>query len=195
MPGSPALDDLDDDALVRRTLAGHRDAFGGLVARYQGRLVAICGQITGDYDQAADLAQEAFLRAYTNLERYQPGRSFFAWLYRIAVNGALNYRNRRPPAPVRGQPGAAALLAAPDPAPSPEAHAEQADLAHQVQAAIAQLPAEYAAVLALRYGADLDYAAIAATLDVPLGTVKIRLFRAKALLRPLLATLDEEGEP
>ena len=61
-----------------------------------------------------------------------------------------------------------------------------------MQAAIARLPAEYAAVLALRYGADLDYAAIAATLNVPIGTVKARLFRAKALLRPLLEPLNEE---
>ena len=195
MPGFLAPDDLDDDTLVRHTLAGQRDAFGVLVERYQARVIAICGQITGDYDQAADLAQEAFIRAYTGLARYQPGRSFFAWLYRIAVNGALNQRNRRLPAPVRGAPGAAALLGAPDPAPSPAAQAEQAEQARQVQAAVAQLPAEYAAVLALRYGADLDYAAIAATLDVPLSTVKVRLFRAKALLRPLLASLHEEERP
>ena len=108
------------------------------------------------------------------------------------MNGALNARNRRDPAPVRGEQGALALLTAPDPAPSPEAALEQADLAAQVQAAIAQLPPDYAAVLALRYGADLDYAAIAATLEIPLGTVKVRLFRAKALLRPLLKDLYEE---
>jgi RNA polymerase sigma-70 factor (ECF subfamily) len=192
MPGPTALDHPDDDALVQRTLGGDPTAFGVLVECYQARLIAICAQITGDYDQAPDLAQEAFLRAYTNLARYQPGRSFFAWLYRIAVNGALNFRNRRPPAPVRGTPGTEALLAAPDPGPTPEEQAEQAGLAAQVQAAIARLPAEYAAVLALRYGADLDYAAIATTLNVPIGTVKARIFRAKALLRPLLEPLNEE---
>ncbi len=192
MPGPPARDDLDDDALVQRTLDGNRATFGVLVERYQGRVLAICAQITGDYDQAPDLAQEAFIRAYTNLGRYQPGRSFFAWLYRIAVNGALNYRNRRDPAPVRGEQGATALRTAPDPQPSPEALLEQAALAAEVQAAIAQLPPDYAAVLALRYGADLDYAAIAATLEIPIGTVKVRLFRAKALLRPLLTPLYEE---
>jgi RNA polymerase sigma-70 factor (ECF subfamily) len=192
MPGPTALDDLDDDALVQRTLDGNRAAFGVLVARYQARVLAVCAQITGDYDQAPDLTQDAFIRAYTNLPRYQPGRSFFAWLYRIAVNGALNYRNRRDPAPVRGEQGNAALLTAPDPQPSPEALLERADLAAQVQAAIAQLPPDYAAVLALRFGADLDYAVIAATLDSPIGTVKARLFRAKALLRPLLEPLHEE---
>jgi RNA polymerase sigma-70 factor (ECF subfamily) len=192
MPGPAALDELDDDALVQRTLDGNRAAFGVLVERYQARVLAICAQITGDYDQAPDLTQEAFIRAYTSLARYQPGRSFFAWLYRIAVNGALNYRNRRPPAPVRGEPGTRALLAAPDPQPLPEMQAEQTAMAAEVQAAIAQLPPDYAAVLALRYGADLDYAAIAATLEVPLGTVKARLFRAKALLRPLLEGLYEE---
>jgi RNA polymerase sigma-70 factor (ECF subfamily) len=192
MPGPKALDDLDDDALVQHTLDGNRAAFGVLLDRYQARVLAVCAQITGDYDQAPDLTQDAFIRAYTNLARYQPGRSFFAWLYRIAVNGALNYRNRRDPAPVRGEAGVAALLTAPDPQPSPEALLEQAELAAQVQAAIGQLPPDYAAVLALRFGADLDYAAIAATLDIPVGTVKARLFRAKALLRPLLEPLHEE---
>jgi RNA polymerase sigma-70 factor (ECF subfamily) len=192
MPGPTALDELDDDTLVRRTLDGNRAAFAVLVDRYQARVLAICAQITGDYDQAPDLTQEALIRAYSNLARYQPGRSFFAWLYRIAVNGALNYRNRRDPALLRGEQGTRALLTALDPEPSPEARLEQADLAEQVQTAIAQLPPDYAAVLALRYGADLDYAAIAATLEIPLGTVKARLFRAKALLRPLLEGLYEE---
>ena len=117
MPGPPAPDQPDDDTLVDRTLGGDPAAFGALVQRYQARLVAICAQITGDYDQAPDLAQEAFLRAYTGLARYQPGRSFFAWLYRIAVNGALNYRNRRPPAPLRGAAGAEALRAGARPRP------------------------------------------------------------------------------
>ena len=186
MPGPTALDELDDDTLVQRTLDGNRAAFAVLVERYQARVIAICAQITGDYDQAPDLAQEAFIRAYTHLARYQPGRSFFAWLYRIAVNGALNFRNRRDPAPVRGEPGACGAAGRARPGPVARSALEQAELAAQVQAAIAQLPPDYAAVLALRYGADLDYAAIAATLEIPLGTVKVRLFRAKALLRPLL---------
>ena len=71
MPGPTALDDLDDDALVQRTLDGNRAAFGVLVGRYQARVLAVCAQITGDYDQAPDLTQDAFLRAYTNLPRYQ----------------------------------------------------------------------------------------------------------------------------
>jgi RNA polymerase sigma-70 factor (ECF subfamily) len=147
-----------------------------------------------DYEDAQDLAQEAFLRAYTHLDRYQAGRSFFAWLYRIAVNGALTHRQRRPPEPVRGPAGATALRGVADPAAAhaPDAAAEHAERARQVAAALAQLPADYATVLALRYGADLDYNAIAETLQVPLGTVKARLSRAKALIRPLLAGIWEE---
>ena len=90
MPGLSALDDLNDDALVQRTLDGNNRAFEVLVRRYQARVIAICAQLAGDYDQAADLAQEAFVNAYTSLRRYEAGRSFFAWLYRIAVNAALN---------------------------------------------------------------------------------------------------------
>lgn len=192
MPGPLALDDLDDDALVRRTLAGNRDAFGVLVGRYQGRVTAICAQIAGDYEQANDLAQDAFLHAYANLERYQPGRSFFAWLYRVAVNGALNYRNRKKPAPVPDAEGAEAMMRVTDPAISPQERVERMELARRVQEAVGQLPPDYAAVLALRYGADLDYAEMAATLGLPMGTVKARLFRAKVMLRPLLQALHEE---
>ncbi len=190
MPGLSDLDALDDDALVQRTLAGDPDAFAALVGRYQRRVIAVCAQIAGDYEQAADLAQDAFVSAYANLGRYQQGRSFFAWLYRIAVNGALNYRNRRGPVP--GEAGEEMLLGVADPAPSLEEQAEQAELARRVQDGMSQLPPDYATVLALRYGADLDYAQIAQTLNVPIGTVKTRLFRAKALLRAVLEPLREE---
>jgi RNA polymerase sigma-70 factor (ECF subfamily) len=192
MPGLSALDDLDDDALVQRTLDGNSRAFEVLVRRYQARVIAICAQIAGEYDQAADLAQEAFVSAYTSLRRYQSGRSFFAWLYRIAVNGSLNYRRRKGPSQVPGEAGEQALLDTPDAGPTPDEQLEQAELARQVQEGMGQLPPDYAAVLALRYGADLDYVAIADTLNIPVGTVKTRIFRAKAMLRALLEPLREE---
>ncbi len=192
MPGLSALDDLDDDALVQRTLDGNNRAFEALVRRYQARVIAICAPIAGDYEQAADLAQEAFVSAYTSLRRYQTGRSFFAWLYRIAVNASLNYRRRKEPSQLPGEAGEQALLSTPDSGPTPDEQLEQAELARQVQEGISQLPPDYAAVLALRYGADLDYEAIADTLNVPVGTVKTRIFRAKAMLRALLEPLREE---
>src|SRR5437870_3637636 len=177
MPGLSALDALEDDALIQHTLAGDPDAFGVLVERYQARVIAICAQVTGDYDNAPDLAQDAFVSAYTNLRRYELGRSFFAWLYRIAVNRALNYRRRQTPATLPGDAGEIALANLPDLGPSPEERTEQAELAERVQKGMAQLPPDYATVLALRYGADMEYTQIADTLSVPVGTVKARLFR------------------
>ena len=191
------LTQADDDELVRHTLAGDTRAFGVLIARYQSRVIAICARVAGaSYEDAQDVAQEAFLRAYTNLAKYQAGRSFFAWLYRIAVNLALNARSRRPPAPVRGEAAALALsqMIDADPRGQPATQAEQTEQVQLVQAALARLPADYATVLALRYGADLDYSEIAATLELPLGTVKARLHRAKALLRPLLEAVRHEEE-
>ena len=196
MPGLPAPDNSDnsrDDSLVKSTLQGNPAAFGMLVEIYQRRVIAICAHIAGDYEQATDLAQDTFVQAYTNLHRYEPVRSFFAWLYRIAVNQSLNYRNRRPPAPVKGDEAEAVMREAFDPGLTPEEQAIQLELVKQVQAGINMLPKDYAAVVALRYGAQLDYAEIASTLNLPIGTVKTRLFRAKALLRPILEKLTEEN--
>ncbi len=185
--------DAEDDRCVRQTLAGDTQAFAALVDRYGSRVIAICARVAGDsYEDAQDAAQEVFLRAYTNLGKYDVGRSFFAWLYRIAVNLALNRRERRPPPTVGGDPGALLLdrLGDPDPAGQPAPHAERAERLATVARAVVALPPDYATVVALRYGADLDYSEIAATLQLPLGTVKARLHRAKALLRPLLAELE-----
>jgi RNA polymerase sigma-70 factor, ECF subfamily len=196
-PSDAQLAQADDDVLVRHTRDGDTRAFGVLIDRYQRRVIAICVRVAGaGYEDGQDIAQEAFLRAYTNLGKYQPGRSFFAWLYRIAVNLALNGRARRPPAGLGGAAAAGvfARLADADPAGEPAAQAERGEQARQVQAALARLPADYATVLALRYGADLDYAEIAATLELPIGTVKARLHRAKALLRPHLEPLRSEEE-
>jgi RNA polymerase sigma-70 factor (ECF subfamily) len=88
---------------------------------------------------------------------------------------------------------ALSALGDPDPGGEPAGQAERAERAQQVARAVAALPPDYATVIALRYGADLDYSEIAATLELPMGTVKARLHRAKALLRPLLAPLQDEG--
>ena len=93
-----------------------------------------------------------------------------------------------------GEAGEIALANLPDFGPSPEERAEQAELAERVQQGMAQLPPDYATVLSLRYGADMEYTQIADTLSVPVGTVKARLFRAKALLRTLLESLREGEE-
>jgi RNA polymerase sigma-70 factor (ECF subfamily) len=190
------LTQADDDTLVHQTLAGEQRAFEILIMRYQTRVIAICARVAGaGYDDAQDVAQEVFLRTYTHLDQYQQGRSFFAWLYRIAVNLALNRRKSRPPATVHGIAAEVALSAMgdPDPGGEPAGQAERAERAQQVARAVAALPPDYATVIALRYGADLDYSEIAATLELPMGTVKARLHRAKALLRPLLAPLHDEG--
>ncbi|MGI8586694.1 MAG: sigma-70 family RNA polymerase sigma factor [Chloroflexia bacterium] len=186
----------DDDELVRETLRGDTRAFGVLVTRYSGRVVAICCRVSGlSYEDGQDVAQEAFLRAYTNLGKYRAGRSFFAWLYRIAVNLALNARERRSPKALHGEAAEIAFeqLGDADPVVAPEGRAERAEEARLTARAVASLPADYATIIALRYGADLEYSEIAATLELPIGTVKARLHRAKALLRPLLADLYDEG--
>jgi RNA polymerase sigma-70 factor, ECF subfamily len=175
-----------DEALARRAQAGDADAFATLVVRYQRAVLNLAYRMLGDVQEAEDVAQDVFIRAYQSLGRFDPSRRFFSWLYRIAVNRCLSYRDR-----ARHDTLDASHSALPDGAPSPEQQAAQHETQAAIRQAIAALPEHERAVVALRYGADLSYEEIAATLRLPLGTIKTRLFRARQRLAGLI---EEEGD-
>jgi RNA polymerase sigma-70 factor (ECF subfamily) len=176
-----------DETLAERAQAGDADAFAALVERYQRAVLNLAYRMLGDAQEAEDVAQDVFVRAYQSLGRFDPSRRFFSWLYRIAINRCLTARARPRPDALATQAG----LALADPAPSPEQQATRGETQAAVQRAVAALPDHERALVALRYGADLSYEEIAATMQLPLGTVKTRLFRAR---RRLAGLLSEESD-
>lgn len=178
-----------DETLARRAQSGDVDAFTALVGRYQRPVYNLAYRMLGDAQEAEDVSQEAFIRAYQGLGRFDPTRLFFSWLYRIAVNRCLTARARPRPDPLTDTVAAALT----DPSPSPERQAARGETQAAVQHAITQLPAHERTLVALRYGADLSYEEIAATLQIPLGTVKTRLFRARQRLAGLLTEEKDEA--
>jgi RNA polymerase sigma-70 factor, ECF subfamily len=173
----------DDAVWIGRCLRGDPAAFEPIVARYQRVLFSVALRMVGDYEDARDATQNAFVRAYERLDTYDPARRFFSWIYRIVVNECLNLRRARRPnerlTDVHEAPGGAA-----DPV-------ETAELHDRVQVALAALSDEYREVVVLRYFAELSYQEISEAIDVPEKTVKSRLFSARQRLAELLR--DEKG--
>ncbi|RUL88296.1 sigma-70 family RNA polymerase sigma factor [Tautonia sociabilis] len=186
----------DDQPLVEAARAGRAEAFGELVKRHQDRLYPTLLRLTGSAEDAQDLLQESFLRAYKKLGRFRGGSSFYTWLYRLAVNLALSHRRRRK-GPVRlselrGE-GAAPLEPPADPTRSdPTLPAEQAEREAIIQAALDALAPDHRAVVVLKEFDGLRYEEIAATLGVPVGTVRSRLHRARRELRDRLSGIVDE---
>jgi len=172
------LDALPELSLVLRAGQGDRVAFAELVRRHQGKVRALLLRLCGDRSLADDLAQEVFLRAYRGLVGFEGRSSFGTWVYRISYNVYLNHRTRtRSYAALPEDYDARA--AAPDDALS----APRADLRRDLEAAIAELPERYRAVIVLYYLQEVSYPEIAEILELPLGTVKTHLHRAKRMLR------------
>src|SRR5256885_3669540 len=181
--GGGSLTDTDQD-VVKACLAGDADAYATLVERYGGRVFNIALRITADGDAAKDCAQEAFIRAYRALHQYDPALPFGPWLYRITTNASLNHVQRwhahettaeeLPDAPAEVDEG-------------PEQTAVRHEQVAEVVAAMAELPAAYRAALTLRHMQQLSYQEVADALEIPLGTVKTHLHRARAALKARLA--------
>lgn len=169
----------EDHALVEATLAGNRKAFGELVEKYQKQVHNVTYQITGSVEDAMDATQTAFLSAYERLEQFDSRYRFFSWLYRIAVNEAIDIaRGRREsslPDKLRDSSR-----------PGPERRYETNETAHQVQRAILELTENQRAVIVLRHYLGLTYQEMAETIGIPVKTVKSRLYSARQRLQTLL---------
>lgn len=181
--------EIADGELVGRAAGGDRVAFAELVRRHQGKVRGLLLRLCSDRTLADDLAQEVFLRAYRALCGFEGRSSFGTWLYRISYNAYLNHHTR-----VRRwsalPTGYDAEAQAPEDALSPP----RSDLRRDLEAAIASLPERYRAVVVLYYLQDVSYPEIAEILEVPLGTVKTHLHRAKRLLRGTLHGWDLGGD-
>jgi len=182
--GGQALSRDDEREAIEACRRGEREAFDRLVLRYQRDVYRLCYRFVFNHEDANDLAQEAFFRAWRAIPRFRGESSFSTWLYRIAVNACLNFRGRRRPA-TQELPDALA-----DPVPGVEARLETGDEVRRVRAAIARLPDKQRATLILKVYHELTHEDVARILGTSVGTVKANLFHALGNLRRLVA---EEG--
>lgn len=185
--GAPSGATPDERELVRRTLAGDREAFRLIVLRHQGSLAELVFRQTGDRAGTEDMVQEAFLRAYRALDRFDPRFRLSTWLARIALNVARDHGRR---AKVRDDGLLRVVPRAREGAPTPLDVAAKNEVVDQVGRALADLPEPQREVLVLATYGGLTQREIAGVLDLPLGTVKTRQRTALMRLRDLVAPLQ-----
>lgn len=180
---------LEDAELVRQVKGGRSEAYGELVRKYQDRVFNTCWRICGNLEDARDLTQEAFLKAFESLADFRERSGFYTWIFRVAVNLALSDRRkaaRRRMVSLDADSGAAGTQAevlakqvgrtAYD---DPTRSATESELHGCVARALQALDDDHRAVIVLRDLEGLDYREIADILEIPLGTVKSRLHRAR----------------
>lgn len=187
----------DDKCLIDACRAGRTEAFGVLVNRYQDRLYPTVLRLAGCAEDAQDLMQEAFLRAFQKLDRFHGESSFYTWVYRIAVNLTLSgHRRRRVAARRRDDTRGLTLETASDPRDNdPSGPLERSERDQLIQNALNTLAPDHRAVVVMKEFDGLRYEEIGAILGVPVGTVRSRLHRARCELRDLLHDLVDEELP
>ena len=175
------LERAGERELIRLAQQGDTEAFGQLVVQHQRAVFNIAYRMVGNHQEAEDVAQESFVKAYQALARFDRERPFAPWLYRITTNTALNWiKRRRPEAELEEETlhGSAA--------DSPEVQAIAAEASERLRAAVATLPPNYRAAIELRHFQGLSYQEMSEVLDAPLSDVKSWLFRARRRLREVL---------
>lgn len=187
----------DDLSLIDACRAGQTEAYGVLVRRYQDRLYPTVLRLTGCAEDAQDLLQDTFLRAYQKLGHFQGESSFYTWVYRIAVNLALSGRRRKKPTLrlTSGPEGGPIETAADAHATDPSLPIERAERDRIIQEALNALAADHRAVVVLKEFDGLRYEEIGEVLGIPVGTVRSRLHRARCELRDRLRVLVDEEVP
>ena len=176
----------DDASLIAATLAGDTAAFGRLVGLYQDRLYNSLLRVLGSAEDAADIVQDAFVQAYLKLESFRGGSAFYTWLYRIAFNLAMSHVRREHREASLDQMKAMLGSEPMDGHPTADAGVLQQERAEMVHAALAELSIDYRQILVLREIEGCRYDEIAQILELPVGTVRSRLFRARLHMRDLL---------
>jgi RNA polymerase sigma-70 factor (ECF subfamily) len=184
-----------DQALVERVQQGDKHAFDVLVLKYQNKIIQLVYRYVHDPDEAMDVAQEAFIKAYKAIGRFRGDSAFYTWIYRIAINTAKNYlvaSRRRPPqgdidaADAEQYEGGTGLKEY----ATPERMLLKDEIQATIASAIDDLPDDLRTAITLRELEGLSYGEIAQTMDCPIGTVRSRIFRAREAidtkLRPLL---------
>ena len=178
-------DELDRIA-VERCRQGDLEAFGELIDRYERPVFHAVLHMVANVEDAKEICQQVFMKAFEHLSTYDPNRRFFSWIYRMAINESINHLKARR----SFEPLSERLR---EPRPTPAEHYEAAEQSNHLQKAVARLEENYRAVVILRHFLHLSYREIGTVLDVPEKIVKSRLFTARQLLRQALEGTGHAG--
>jgi RNA polymerase sigma factor (sigma-70 family) len=186
------MEPRSDSDLVREVRNGNRQAFTELMRRYQKRVYWLARRIVRDHDDADDVVQETFVKAYLALGEFRGDAGFFTWLYRIAVNLSLNtVRKRQVMNYLRESELLSKILPSPD---DPSASVEHHELESALQRAVATLPEKQKAVFVLRYYDELTYEEIAKILKTSVGGLKANYFHALKKVQEYMRNEIQTGE-
>lgn len=180
--------DMTDEEIVRRTLLD-KDAFAELIVRYEAKLMRYLERLgVGVREDREDILQNAFVKAYRNLNSFDQTLSFSSWMYRIAHNEAMSFFRAKKARPqvILSEEGEALLIELRDDEADTSAHAEHRLSSEELAKAFAKLDSQYRDALILRFFEDRSYAEMSDILQVPMGTVSTLIYRAKRALRELL---------
>lgn len=176
---------------IKLVKKGDQSAFEDIVEFYQNKVFAICYRMVGNQHEAEDIAQEAFLRAYINIQSFDENRKFSTWLYRITTNLTIDRIRKKKPdyyldAEIKGTDGLDLYSQIPAEQALPEEEVESLEMQSVIQQEIMQLPEKYRSIIALRFLDELSLKEISEILALPVGTVKTRVHRGREALRKRL---------
>lgn len=176
---------------IKQVKKGDQAAFEDVVTFYQHKIYQHCYRMLGNAHEAEDIAQEAFIRAYTNIDSYDITRKFSTWLYRIATNLTIDRIRKRKPdyyldAEIKGADGLTMYAQLESDNPLPEEEVEELELKSYIRKEISELPPKYRSIITLRYLEEFSLQEISDILDIPMGTVKTRIHRGREALRKKL---------
>jgi len=191
------FDRHEDLKLIRRCKRGEEPAFAELLARYRNAIYGLCYRMTRRSEDARDLAQEVFIKVFSLLDRYDESYAFSSWIFRIATNHCIDHlrRNRLKFLSLDGYTDAEGdeiEMQIPHKGPQPDRVLMNREAMERLEEVVDDLPPHYRAIILLRHDQELAYEEIAQILDLPLGTVKARIHRARNLVMRMLAERSYE---
>jgi len=191
------FDRRSDLKLIRRCKRGEEEAFALVLERYRGPIYNLCYRMARNPEDARDLAQEVFIKVFSLLDRFDENYAFSSWLFRIATNHCIDHlrRNRLRFLSLErdgGHDDEEAEIQVEDEGPAPDVVLQRREAMERLEEVIAELPPHYRAITLLRHDQQLSYEEIAETLDLPLGTVKARIHRARNLIQQMLRSRSYE---
>lgn len=190
--GQAPFNGQSDDELIARAQEGDSHSFDLLVRRYQRKIYFLAYRMVKNHDAADDVAQETFIKAYFAIRSFRIGYSFYTWLYRICMNLSINFLKRQkfviPESQFEEQVSPLEKEAS---GVDPSSQFALKEMESKIEKAIDSLPSKYKAVLVLRLYEDMSYEEIARTLEISVGTVMSRLFRARERMQEMLKEYKE----